>query len=100
MSRRSAPLFATGKTEYSVYRLRIRALISADDFDPVKSEFGSLYSGFKGRANKGAVRHALSILQNGNPSLYQRRYVTLNLTTHLFPCNKDSEQIGYNVENY
>jgi transposase InsO family protein len=39
--------------------LRIRALISAGDFDPIKSEFGSLYSGFKGRANKGAVRHDL-----------------------------------------
>jgi hypothetical protein len=44
------------------YRLRIRALISTGDFDPVKSEFGSLHSGFKGRVNKGAVRHALSVI--------------------------------------
>jgi hypothetical protein len=52
--KRSVPLFTTRKTEI--------APISADPFAPVKKEFGSLYSGFKGRADKGAVRHALRIV--------------------------------------
>jgi hypothetical protein len=40
------------------YRLRIRALISAGDFDPVKSEFESLYSDLRA----GRIRVLLDML--------------------------------------
>jgi hypothetical protein len=33
-------------------------------FAPIKNEFRSLYSGFKGRVNKGVVSHALSRLDS------------------------------------
>jgi hypothetical protein len=52
------PYLQPVKQNILFYRLRIRALISAGDFDPVKSEFESLYSDLRA----GRIRVLLDML--------------------------------------
>jgi hypothetical protein len=77
------PYLQPVKRNILFYELWIRALISTVDFAPIQNEFGSLYSGFKGQANKGVVSHALmpyykiGILKKGITVLKNVIYIVL-----------------------